>query len=394
MGNEQIYRQRIFSIDVLRGLAILGIFFINIFSFHTPYLYVDIAGLAHTKMDAWVFALIDIFVQASFYPLFAMLFGYGLMIMKEKIEARGESFYTIAVKRMFILLIIGLIHANLFWPGDILVTYAIFGFLLLLFARLSAKVLSFVAIMMYSIPNLWLFFQISALETFIAENNIPLYDEHKAAEVTAIYQNGSFLEVTVQRFQDWLMQTGNGLILLTFMVFPLILFGAGLAKEKRLVPNESNNRFWRWVLVFSLPAGGLLKLTPYISEKNIAIEHVQDVFGGSLLTLSYIAIIYFLCHKERVQKLFIPFGFIGKMSLSNYLFQSILCSLIFYSYGLGLYGQVTYTQSTFLAIVIYSIQLLLSSYWLKHFRMGPLEWIGRGLAYGKFSQNKIEMKGV
>ena len=392
MGKNTIQEGRIFLIDVLRGIAILGIFLVNIFSFHTPYLYVDLAELADSKLDEWIFILNDIFIQASFYPLFAIIFGYGLIIMKEKLESRGGSFYSVAIRRMMILLIIGLIHAIFIWPGDILVTYAVFGFLLLLFAQLSAKVLAMIAIIMYTIPNLWLFFQILPIASFLEKTNISIFDDEKATSVTAIYQQGTFVEVTVQRLQDWLMQTGSAFIMLTLMVFPLIILGASLAKGKKLVPNENNARFWRWILIFTLPSGLLLKLVPYIIGKNIAFQHLQDVFGGALLTLAYIAIIYLFCQKER--KVFTPFSYIGKMSLSNYLFQSILCSFTFYSYGLGLFGQVSYTQSTILAIAIYVIQLILSKLWLKHFRIGPLEWAWRGLTYGKFSQNKKEKKGA
>lgn len=392
MKENPLQEDRIFSIDVLRGIALLGILFVNIFSFHTPYLYGDLSTFAKSPLDRWVFTMIDLFVQASFYPLFAMLFGYSFLLLKEKLDEKGGRFYTVTVRRMLILLIIGLIHATVVWAGDILVTYAVFGFLLIMFINLSAKVLTTISILLYTIPNLWLFYQMLPLATFISKNHISVYDESKAAEVTAVYQHGSFLEVTVQRLQDWYLETGSAFIMLMFMVFPLFLFGVSLAKTKRLVQNKKNDRFWSWVLIITLPTGLLLKLIPYIFEKNIATEHIQNVFGGSILTLTYISIIYLLCYKGKLADFFGMFRDVGKISLTNYLFQSILCSFIFYSYGLGLYGQISYTESTLLAGTIYLLQMVISRKWLNHYQMGPMEWIWRRFTYGNFSQ--IKKKGV
>ena len=127
---EREKRERILAIDVLRGFAIFGIFLVNITTFHTPYLYAGDPLFINTKLEFVIFAFVDIFIQASFYSLFAFLFGYSFMLIKEKI-GDGRPFYQLALRRMVILFGIGFIHAFFIWSGDILITYALIGIVLI-----------------------------------------------------------------------------------------------------------------------------------------------------------------------------------------------------------------------------------------------------------------------
>ena len=175
--------KRIASIDCLRGISILGIFLVNIFAYHTPYLYVDQTTLATSQTDKFIFSMIDIFIQASFYPLFAMLFGYGLIMIKEKADIRGQSFRKIASKRMLILLVFGFIHAFLIWPGDILITYAIFGFIIIPFTKLSEKAMAVVAILLYLIPTLLSFLFVWYVERFIESSKLSILGEKQTGPI-------------------------------------------------------------------------------------------------------------------------------------------------------------------------------------------------------------------
>jgi uncharacterized protein len=130
---------RILSLDRMRGFAMLGIFLVNMLSFHSPLLYIDPLKWWKDPLDQGFYVSIDIFVQASFYPLFSMLFGYGLVLLRERAQLKGISFIPIALRRLSLLLVIGLIHAFFIWHGDILFNYAFLGLIFLLFIRLSGR---------------------------------------------------------------------------------------------------------------------------------------------------------------------------------------------------------------------------------------------------------------
>ena len=145
---------RIVSLDMMRGFAILGIFLVNMLSFHSPLLYIEPLEWWKEPLDQGVYMFIDIFIQASFYPLFSMLFGYGLVMLWEKTQKKGLSFHPIALRRLFFLLIVGLAHAILVWHGDILFNYALLGFIFLLFIKLSGKKMLVLGSIFYLLPNL------------------------------------------------------------------------------------------------------------------------------------------------------------------------------------------------------------------------------------------------
>jgi uncharacterized protein len=148
--------ERVYAIDLMRGFALLGILLINMLTFHSPFSYIDPYKWFDGALDTEVFSALDIFVQASFYPLFSMLFGYGLAMQFMKAQKNQRPFMPIAVKRLLILLAFGIIHAFLIWYGDILITYAITGFFLLGFIRLKPAWLLGLAAAIYVIPQIFL----------------------------------------------------------------------------------------------------------------------------------------------------------------------------------------------------------------------------------------------
>jgi len=115
---------RIEIIDIIRGFAILGIFLVNMGDFHSPWLYLEVGKLWTSPIDIGADIFVDIFAQSSFYTLFSFLFGFGMVIIKERMTALNYSFYKLFLRRMFWLLVFGLIHAFLIWHGDILISYA------------------------------------------------------------------------------------------------------------------------------------------------------------------------------------------------------------------------------------------------------------------------------
>ncbi|MBG9589639.1 DUF418 domain-containing protein [Cytobacillus firmus] len=377
-------KDRIISLDIMRGFAILGIFLVNMLSFHSPYLYIDPFEWWDSPADKGAYAFIDIFVQASFYPLFSMLFGYGLVILRERAVAKGLGFGGMAARRFSLLLLIGIIHAFLIWHGDILINYAIFGFIFLLFVKMSGKNMLLTGILLYIIPNLLFVLLLFATVLFVPPEDLSIYDQEAALASLQAYQNGSFSEIASQRIQDW--SSVNNLASLPIMlasIFPLFLIGGGAAKLRWLEEPVKNRAFLMKIMLISLAAGLLFKLLPYITVSNLGLDYMQDIFGGPLLAIAYGLGIAVMINNSHGPRFLLPLSYVGKMSLSNYLFQSIISTFIFYSYGLGFYGKVSAFWGTLLVMVIFAFQIIISRFWIARYYHGPVEWLWRSFTYLK-----------
>ncbi|CAH0344433.1 DUF418 domain-containing protein [Bacillus sp. CECT 9360] len=382
MMNNVQEAERIVSIDILRGFSILGIFLVNMPAFHTPMLYINPLSWWDKNPDRILYILTDIFAQASFYPLFSFLFGFGAILLAERINQRGQSFPLLFSRRMLALLLFGCIHAFLIWHGDILINYALFGFIFILFYKLSGKLLLILGALIYLIPFLMLAMLTIAAQTFGMDGlEIPT-DQEAVRQSLEVYQNGTFIEIMYQRFNDW--YSVNNLvsaIILFLSIFPLFLLGTGFAKLRLLERPDVYRTHLRIIMAVSLVLGLLFKLIPYLTANNYATVFLQDTFGGPMLSLFYITAITLLLQRNLIYKVMLPFSYIGRLSMSNYLFQSIIGTLIFYSYGLSFYGRVSFTTGLVLVGGIFVIQILASKYWLKYFLMGPIEYVWRVFTY-------------
>ncbi|MBS4193627.1 DUF418 domain-containing protein [Lederbergia citri] len=375
--------ERIHSLDVLRGFSLLGILLINMISFHSPFSYYNPYEWWQYD-DATVYMWLDIFVQASFYPIFAMMFGYGMVIMQDRLNEKGFSFYKISVRRLIVLLVFGIIHAFLIWYGDILITYATMGLILLLFLRLSGPLLMGLGAILYLLPQLFFGGLIMLATLFDSESLADYIDIVGLQQSSEIYANGSFWEITMQRIADWSLNNGPGeFFLYLFMILPLMMIGAGAAKLRWLQKANSQRKKWIIILSICFPIAVAVKLLPFLIMPSISIQYIQDMIGGPLLGIAYIAIIVLLMSYGPVVKVLKPLASAGRMSITIYLTQSIIGTLIFYNYGLGLYGQVSMAKGTLLAIAIYVIQVIIAEIWLSKFKYGPVEKFWRFLTYGR-----------
>lgn len=353
-------------------------------SFHSPYLYLDPFTWWDSSLDHWTYSVIDILAQGSFYPLFSLLFGYGLILLYERTTGRGDPFYSMAFRRLLFLLFVGIIHAVFIWHGDILINYALLGFLMLLFMRLSGTGLIITGFLIWLIPNLILSLLMIVVALFVPGDELSIYNLALANQSVEIYQQGSYMDILNQRLEDWYMvnNPANFLFML-FSVFPFFLIGGGMAKLKWMERVTELKK--GLVLSFALLFGGglLLKLTPYMMERNLALEYIQDSLGGPMLAISFALGIALWVEKSPNNKIFKLLAPIGKLSMSNYLLQSFVFTLIFYSYGFGLYDKVSVFTGSLIVIFFYAAQILLSTYWLKAHRYGPIEWVWRSATYKK-----------
>jgi len=374
--------ERVVALDMMRGFSLLGIFIVNMLAFHSPYYYVNPYTWYTNPSDADTFQWIDIALQGSVYPLFSMLFGYGLTMQFAKSVERVASFTKMAVRRLTVLLILGILHAFLIWSGDILITYALSGFILIWLLRLSRAWLISIALVLYLLPNLGLAF-LSYVVARMGEGYYAAVQEIESSIVA--FGTGSWREIFVQRAADWSyanIESGS-VFLVGITILPYMLLGAAAAKG-RLIERTSNKKvFWIVLTILALAVGYAIKVLPFSVEADFFYMFVQDIFGGPLVAIGYAGLIALLSQLTIFRKVFNPVAKVGRMSMTTYLTQSIVATTIFYSYGLGLYGKMDLVTGTWLAVGVFIIQIIFAEIWFTKFKQGPVESLWKQATYGK-----------
>ena len=384
--------ERVVALDIMRGFSLLGIFIVNMLAFHTPYYYINPYTWYTDLTDASTFQWIDIVLQGSVYPLFSILFGYGLMMQFMKTIERRTSFTTLAVKRLTVLLLIGILHAFLIWSGDILISYAISGFIAIWLFRLSRVWLLSIALTLYLIPNLGLAFLMYLVDV-MGEGYYAGVQEIEASIVS--FGSGSWTDIFIQRAADWSyanLESGS-LVLIGITILPYMLIGASAAKGNLIERTSEKKVFWFVLTIVALGIGYSIKVLPFLFEANFYYMFVQDIFGGPLVAIGYAGLITLLCQLASFKKLLKPVAKVGRMSMTTYLSQSIIATTIFYSYGFGLYGKIDVLTGTWLAVGIFIIQLIFAEIWFTKYKQGPVEAMWKRLTYGKQSE-KTDEKSV
>ena len=377
---------RTVSIDILRGFALLGILLVNMPTFNTPVLYMGGFDENSSNLDSILSSLVELFAQGSFYPLFAFMFGYGAIIIAENSRRKGISFPKLFSKRLAILLVIGLIHAFLLWSGDILLMYALTGFLFILFYKLSGKALLGTGIALYIVSAF-----LPLLQRMPEEGS---FENTSAAAQKSIesYRDGTFSEIFSQRFTDWMsMNTENQALVMAVGVLGLMLMGAAFAKLQWISNASAHKPLVKRLLFAGLILGFGIKFLGNINMESMIFMVFQQI-GGPLISLFYMMGIILLVELPIARKLLQPLSFVGRLSMTNYLLQSTVMTFIFYSYGFGLYNSISYTTGFMLVFAFFALQVLFSKWWASQYRYGPVEYVWRWGTYGKKPIFKKDLK--
>ncbi|MBK3494877.1 DUF418 domain-containing protein [Viridibacillus sp. YIM B01967] len=386
-------QKRIEALDMMRGFSLLGIFLVNMFAFSTPLPHIDLKTWFEAPLDKNYHQWLDIFVQGSFYPLFSMLFGYGLAMQFTKATKLGDNFYKIGSKRLAVLLGIGLLHAFLIWWGDILMTYAFCGFFLLALLRLKPVWLMTIGGALYGIVHGFLMVLMGLASLIEESSDMAQYVDIAAIEgAIAAYGSGSWTDAFIQRLADLQVQASPGMwIISLFTILPYMLLGAAASKWQLVERAKEKRVFWIILTVITIPVGVTIKMLPYNLERNLFLDYVQVSFGGPILAVGYAGLIVLLCQIPNFTKIFSPVAKAGRMSMTTYLMQSIIGTFIFYHFGLGLYGKIGVDTVTWLAVGIFVLQVVFAELWFLKFKQGPVEAVWKRITYGKKIQKKEEI---
>lgn len=372
--------KRLMWIDATRGFAIFGIFMVNVGAFSAPYfMYGGEAEAWPGDIDHFVQGIIDVFFQASFYPLFSLLFGFGFQIMVDRLTEKGSAVYSILFRRMLILIGFGLVHAFLIWYGDILLSYGIIGLFLLLFVKVkNSTLLVWVILLLGSSVTYYTMF------LYDVRQYLGFVNSKGIEQAIVAYQSNSLLDIWSQNYLDWTYANGGiSYVFLASTLLPLFLVGMFIARKRWLHDLERFQKVLKLGWVVSLVFFLSLKLGPYAFGNPIWFSYVQDNIGGTASALFYIFSFGLLARSDQGMKIMRPFVHVGRMSLTNYILQSVIMFILFYGVGFALYGTISPIEGVSIVVIVYVTQVFASKWWFRHYRFGPLEWIWRGLTYKK-----------
>jgi uncharacterized protein len=390
--------ERIVPVDVLRGVALLGILLMNIQSFSmigaayvNPTAYGDLHGA-----NWWVWLLCHIFADQKFMTIFSMLFGAGILLMTQHIEAKGLPSTRLHYRRMGWLIVFGLLHGFLLWDGDILYAYGMGGLIVYLLRKTAVRKQVLVAGLLlaigsgisvasyYSMPW-WPAAQRQELEHSIWQPTA----EEEGREIAAY--RGSFTSALRERAQSergnitqgfffWELWRVTGLMLAGMAMFKLGIFSA-----------KASGAVYTGMILTAVLIG--IPLISYGVHQEIKsgwsfgysffVAAQYNYFASILVSFGWIGLVMLACKTNWSLAYMGRLAAVGRMAFSNYILHTLICTTIFYGYGLGQFGKIARATQIEIVVVIWILQLVISPMWLAKFRYGPLEWIWRSLTYGR-----------
>lgn len=387
--------ERLTVMDMLRGVALLGVFAMNIEWFSRPMQAMGSGVPAGaTGLDHAVAWSIHVFVAGKFWTLFSLLFGMGFVLMADRIAAAGQGVARVFTRRMAALFVLGVLHIVLLWPGDILHTYALAGLLLLAMRQLAPRWQLLAGLALYL--GMGLFYLANAALLLVVPDAVMagLRADFAAGAAAAatIYPEGGFAAITARRIMDYVQVVLQGQFVMVPMVAGVFLVGSWLMRGGWLHEPAAHRRFWwRLIAVALLPGvlfsgAGVALGTSFEGgplEPGAALSASLMLLGALPLSLVYLAALVLAWSSPVGARALAVFAPAGRMALTHYLGQSLLCSLLFYGYGLGLWGTLDRAAQTGLVLGVFALQVAVSHAWLAGHRYGPMEWLWRWATYAR-----------
>ncbi|WP_414054256.1 DUF418 domain-containing protein [Macrococcus equi] len=373
-------KQRIESIDIIRGISIIGILFMNILGFHIYNVYLEPFKIYKDSMSQTLYQLNMLFVHNSFYPIFAFLFGLGLAIMYTNMKHKNIKPGIVLYRRIFFMMIFGFIHGMLLFNGDFLHLYATLAIVAIPFlfirkrhALITSTILFGLNILVWISSIIWK--EEINMDGLAQDSTAGLKSDIAHHDIAGIIQWNSdiFISEKYPHVFTWLLPN-------ILMVFPFILFGIwfyksdGINKIRHNIKRSTIIAILLAVIGFAIKAMGVYQYDVITTSQHIYI-------GGSLVAAAYFIAVVIMCEQPKLLNLLSPFKALGKLAFTNYIMQSVFMFIIFY--GLGYYSKLTLLQITLIGVGIAITQVICSNIYLKYYKMGPLEYVWRKLTYLK-----------
>lgn len=387
--------ERLESLDVLRGFALLGILAMNIRMMAAPfgaYLY-PYTMWEFEGLNRAAYAVTTIFFDLKMMGLFSMLFGAGVLLYAGKGGTGAAPTTGLWFRRMGWLLVIGLVHAYLIWNGDILVPYALCGLLVLWWVRRwSARALLIGGLLMLTIGAVLNAAQAlawpSMSEAERAEQMAFLSPTPAQAAQQLAEMQGGYLDVVVSRAPAALL--AETIFFATFFLWRcggMMLVGMALFKSGFLSGARAPGAYLRTAAV-CIAIGVALSSYGFLALESVrfamparAVADSWNYVGAIFTSVGYAAALLYVITTGRFTALRRRLAAVGQMAFTNYLSHSVITAVLFLGWGFGLAGRFDYAQQLLVVAAIWILQLAVSPLWLARFRFGPAEWLWRSLTY-------------
>lgn len=382
---------RIGVVDSLRGAALCGVIVFNIVAMVGGFLGKELLAKAG-PLDMAGAAVVILLIQGKARACFALLFGVGFGILHQRTSTRGQDFKAFYLRRMAVLLAIGLFNLSFLFFGDILILYAILGMATLLCDRLAQRTLWRLGLFLILAPPI----AAGAFEA-ISGAALPNAAGLSAAQVAAampatlpIYQGGdygAYIAANWHYYIDMYRIDTLETVVYNLGVLGLFLLGLWTARSGVLTDGERWRPFLRKVVLWCLPIGLLLSLVQGSRRMGVHAEGALHgavtaaYVGLSIAAFGYIALLYLLLTRRWavLQKALAP---MGRMTLTGYLAANAVGSFVFYGWGMGTLAGWSVNGLVLFGFGIFCALCLFSAVWLRCFRFGPAEWVWRSLTYG------------
>jgi uncharacterized protein len=424
------------QIDTLRGFAVLGIYWINIFVFALPAL--DYLFPPELNDDSLVNSMIglvsDLYIEGTMRGLFSVLFGASALIFLDeaRLATGGLDIIDRYYRRAMTLILFGIIHAYLLlWPYDVLYAYGLFGLFLFPLRKLPVKALLICAVALLVMGDIEIDLTLDDNESisFFSNADVANDDEGSLTKNQEIQNpsqdmntrtpttnpNNNATDITNQRLAEsesleearnelspeiylsnysaiFVLQKSVVLIKQTMTIYEdyiydiggMMLLGMALFKMG-LLTGQVSTQVYLWLTILGYMSGSAIRFL--LDYEGLDLGTVTNVstgynLGRVLITLGHIGLVGLLFHSRHFKIIKQALASVGRMALTNYIMQTVISIFLFYGFGFGLYASLERYQLTLVCISVWLFQIVYSHFWLIYFKHGPLEWVWRSLIYG------------
>ena len=391
---------RIEVVDALRGFAIMSIMFLHNIEHFDYYYLPEFLPEWMKVLDKIIWETLFFLFGGKSYAIFALLFGFSFYIQNDNQEKKGNDFRGRFLWRLLLLLGFGFVN-TIFYEGDILMIYAVLGIVLIPVCKWNDKAVFITAVILMAQPLEWIkFFYMLANPEYVPAPNL---SNSYFGMMGEYLKNNSFIEhaignLSIGRFASVFWSWENGRF---FQAPALFMFGLLMGRRKLFITSIESTVFWKKALQYAfllfVPLFTLKNILPQISIRKEIVDSLSIIvtsWSNLAFMIFMVSAFILLYQKESIRNILsklIPFG---KMSLTNYIMQSIVGSFIYYRYGLGLVEYTGATYSLLIGIILFVLQLLFCTWWLKNHKQGPLEYIWHKATWISFGKNKKFLKTI
>ena len=396
VGMEPVEPQnRILTLDIIRGLGVLGMLLVNIESFAmvTVDRTVPVASGDKEPANLAIWFLTHVCADGRFMTVFSLLFGAGICMMSHRSERKAIDPRPAHFRRMGFLILIGMLHAHLLWSGDILFAYGVCGSVCWFLRRLSPARLLASGAFFLSIGSVVSWNSWSSQNGFLVElyQVVKEYLHIPQASSTAgemlIYRGGWFEQMARRAPEAFNAELIAFWLLNFWRISGVFLLGMALFKSGFLI-GALRKGAYRAALALAAAASLVSASVGYVelladtpSANSVFVDFVVNYWLSLPIGIGWISIGIVLAKNDSLTPVRTALQSVGRMAFTNYILQTLFCTTLFYGHGFGLFGYLDRMRLLGIVVLIWTVEIIGSHIWLRYFAFGPIEWLQRYVAY-------------